>query len=157
MNFKRVFEESYFTGLFLKFLDGASEFISGVFLLFIPLSAVSAFVKNLLSGELTEDPKDFLANNIIHLLSILPKDLSIFWPVYFMIHGVIKLWLVWGLWQRKVWIYPWAIGIMTIFLFYQIYTFITDLSLLWLFLILVDIVVISFIIWDYKKLRKGKI
>ena len=153
MNFKGIFRRAYKGGIFLKCVDGIFEFILGIFLLFVPLSSFSSFISRVFSHELIEDPKDILANSLIHFFQVLPVGISYFWVAYFFAHGIIKLGLVFELSKGRKWIYPWAVGILSFFIIYQVYLMIVNFSIIYPVLIIVDFVIVSFIIWDWKELR----
>ncbi len=157
MDFKNLFKRLYQYSLFLKGADGIFEFFSGIFLLFFSFGDVVNFLSNLFSHELIEDPHDFVANFLIHAFEFLPSGMDYFWAIYLFMHGVIKIGLVWGLLEEKRWVYPWAIGILGLFIIYQIYLVIADSSIFYIALTLIDLIIISFIIWDYKKLISGKV
>ncbi len=157
MDFKKLFRLAYEYSLFLKGADGLFELFSGMFLLFFPLSSILGLLNAVFSHELVEDPKDLLANALIHAFSSMPQGVDYFWAAFLILHGIIKLGLVAGLLERKVWVYPLAVWILIAFLIYQIYLVVLIYSVFYILLTIIDFIVISFIIWDYKKLVKGKI
>lgn len=69
---------------------------------------------------------------------------------YFFSHGIVKLFLVWGLWKEKLWAYPVAIAFLTLFSVYQIYELLLHYSgILFAFLIF-NTVVIFLVIKEYR-------
>ena len=128
--------------------------IGGVFTFFVSQQSLLRFVSAVTQEELTEDPRDFLANYFLHLaqnLSLTPLNFAAF---YLVSHGVIKLWLITGLLRKKLWYYPVSIAVFGLFIAYQLYRFSFTHSVWLLFLTAVDAVVIWLTWHEYKYLRR---
>ena len=105
--------------------------------------------------ELAQDPTDLLANYLIHVSQNLSLGAISFVSLYLLIHGLIKIGLVTGLWMRKLWAYPLAGVILGFFVAYQGIRFFHTHSLLLLLLTFVDIVILVLIRFEYKRLKRG--
>ena len=91
-----------------------------------------------------------LANN----LSVTGYRLTI---AYLLVHGFVKVFLVYMLLKRRLWAYPTAIVIFIAFGVYQIYQFTLSHSLLLAGLTVLDAFVIVFTVWEYRiLLRRGR-
>lgn len=145
-----IFHLSFEIALLLKALDALFETIGGILLIFLNPSMVTKFVEKLTSAELAEDPKDAIANVLIHLSESFSISSQHF-GVYFLIsHGVLKLVLVYLLWRKKIWAYPAAVILLLLFILYQIYKFILTGSVVMILLTILDVIIIILIIIEYR-------
>ena len=146
-NIHRIFTIS----VLLKGANALLEIVGGVILLFT--GAVTTFVQFLIQGELIEDPSDVLANLIQHYLPYFSNHTQLFAAMYLLSHGIIKIFLVAGLLRNKLWAYPTAITVFSLFIVYQLYRYTYTHSVFLILLTIFDL----FIIWltwhEYKILR----
>jgi uncharacterized membrane protein len=125
-------------GIFFKGLDGAAEII-GAFLLFVvPPGAISRALAMVTQHELSEDPHDFIAG------------------MYLLVHGVVKVLLVWALFRAKLWAYPVAIVVFAAFGLYQMYRYFLSPSFAMIALTVLDVVVIVLTWMEYLRLKRGE-
>jgi uncharacterized membrane protein len=111
-------------------------------------------VSVLTQEELVEDPRDVIANYLLHSAQNLSIGTQLFVAFYLLSHGSIKLWLIIGLLRQKLWYYPTAIVVFGLFIVYQLYRFSFTHSA-WLLLITeVDVIVIALTWHEYKYLRR---
>ena len=103
--------------------------------------------------ELSEDPNDLLAGYLVHAAQHFSVDAQIFVSVYLLWHGLVKVGLVMALLQKRFWAYPTAILAFTLFLVYQLYRYANTHSNWLLMLSVVDVFVIIFTWFEYKRLR----
>ena len=108
-------------GIILKGLDGVLELVSGTLLLFVAPAKLSQLAILVTQPELTEDPNDFIANHIQQGAAGLTDHIVFFTAFYLLIHGAVKVVLVVALLRDKLWAYPWMIGVLGIFILYQLY------------------------------------
>jgi len=148
-NIRRVFTIS----ILLKGANAILEILLGVALLFT--GAVTAIVQFLIQRELIEDPGDFIANSIQHYLPYFSQHSQLFASLYLLIHGVVKIFLVVGLLRNKLWAYPAAIAIFSLFIAYQLYRFAYTHSIFLMLLTVFDLAVIWFT-WHEYKIVKNK-
>ncbi len=116
-SFDRIFE----LGIILKGLDGVLETIGGVLLLAVSPATINRLVSSLTQHELSEDPNDFIARNVLGYAHDLAGTAVSFAAVYLLVHGIIKIVLVAALLRNQIWAYPWMIGFLLLFIFYQLY------------------------------------
>jgi uncharacterized membrane protein len=102
---------------------------------------------------LSEDPKDAMANYLIREISKISASSQIFGSFYLLSHGVIKVFLVISLLQRRLWAYPAAIVFFTAFMLYQIYRYQLTHSLWLIFLTVLDFLVVIFTLLEYRNLK----
>jgi uncharacterized membrane protein len=73
--------------------------------------------------------------------------------LYLLIHGALKLWLVLGLLREKLWYYPTAIAVFSLFIGYQLYRFSFTHSAFLLLITAIDLVVVALTWHEYNYLR----
>jgi uncharacterized membrane protein len=150
---KTWLDKIYEIGLFVKGFDGALELIGGVLLILVPPSAITGAARFLTQREITQDPHDFIATHIVALGESLAHDQHLFASLFLLTHGAVKIALVIALLKQKLWAYPWALGILTIFFIYQAYLLIVDPSFGVAFLTVLDVIVILLVWREWHKIR----
>jgi uncharacterized membrane protein len=149
----RIFKIS----LVLKGLDGVLELVGGILLLLVSPSQISALARFLTQHELAEDPHDFVANNLLHLTSNLTVSASLFGAVYLLLHGAVKVVLVWAVLKDRIWAYPWMIAFLIVFIGYQIYQMAVTFSAALLLLTAFDAFIVWLTVLEYRKRRVRKV
>jgi uncharacterized membrane protein len=145
----RFFEIS----ILLKGLDGLLETLGGALFLFIRPETLNRFLFLLTAHELSEDPQDWIAGLARHAAEALSPDTTRFASLYLLGHGIVKIFLVAGLWREQLWAYPTAIGVLGAFIGYQAYRFSHTHSLPLLIFTAFDGVVV-FLIWREYRARR---
>ncbi|MDP4153371.1 MAG: DUF2127 domain-containing protein [Bacillota bacterium] len=144
---------SFKAGLVIKGIDGLLEIIGGTLLLFFKPYRLSKLVYTLTLHELSEDPKDKLANLLVtlsHSLSISTMSFTVF---YLVSHGIVKCVLIILLLWKKPWAYPLAIVSLILFIVYQIYRYTFSHSLFLLILTFLDIAMTWLTYLEYKNIK----
>lgn len=142
-------------GLLLKGLDGLLEIAGGALLLFLNPQRMNALLYLLTQHELSEDPRDMVANFLVtmgHGFSISTQQFGI---VYLMSHGIIKLILILLLWKKKLWAYPLSILSLILFIIYQIYRYTFTHSIFLIPLSLLDAVMIVLTYLEYRRIQSS--
>jgi len=143
-------------GIFFKGLDGAAEIV-GAFLLFVvPPGAISHALAMVTQHELSEDPHDFIASHLLRLSERFSADTQFFAAMYLLVHGVVKVLLVWALFRAKLWAYPAAIVVFAAFGVYQMYRYFLSPSFAMIALTVLDVVVIVLTWMEYLRLKRGE-
>jgi len=146
----QIFEAS----VLLKGAHALVECVGGVALAFVSTNMIVVLVNRLTQEELSEDPRDFIANHLLswaHGLSIGTKE---FYGAYLLGHGVVKLFLVAGLLRRKLWSYPVALIVLGLFIVYQLYRFSHTHGIGLLALTVFDAMVMGLIWHEYRVMRR---
>ena len=141
-------------GVFLKFLNGLLEVAGAVFLFFSTPQSLSKLAATLLTNELLEDPKDLVANTVLHAVHRLSANAQIFASVYLLIHGIVKVGLVIALWKKKLWAYPLAGVVLVLFTIYQVYLFSHSRSPFQLFLTAIDVLILLLLWSEYQRISQ---
>lgn len=153
LDISNIFHKSFEIGILLKAINGALEIISGILLIFLNPDRLNKVMVLLTQGELSEDPKDIIANYMIKLGSKFTINTQYFGVFYLVSHGLIKVILVILLWKRKIWAYPVTIIILTLFVVYQIYRYTISSSVGLILLTILDIIVIFLTFIEYRRIK----
>jgi len=114
-------DTTFKVGLVLKGLDGVLEVVGGILLLFLSPQAIAHLVRVLTAHELSEDPHDMIARYLLHTTSHLHHGTTLFGAIYLLSHGIAKIVLVALVLKGKLGAYPWLIGLLLVFIAYQLY------------------------------------
>ena len=148
-NIHLVFEVS----LWLKAVFALSEIVAGIAAYFVSQRLLLSLVLWVTHDEFAEDPRDLVANFLLHTVQNLSVGVQTFAAIYMLAHGVVKLWLIVGLLRRKLWYYPTAIVVFFLFIAYQLYRYTFTHSLWLLIITLLDVIVIRLTWHEYRYLR----
>lgn len=156
---KKLFDEknvhvAFEISLTLKGAFALAEIAASIFTYLVTKQFLLDLVRAITWTELTEDPRDLVANYLLHAAQSLSVSSQHFTAFYLLSHGVIKLWLIIGLWQKKLGYYPAAIAIFSLFILYQVYRFSFTHSLSLLLITVLDAVVIVLTWFEYQHLRR---
>lgn len=145
-----IFHVSFEIALLLKALNALLEAVGGIMLIFLNPGTANQLIVRLTREELAEDPKDVIANALIHLGGSFSVSAQHFGIFYLLSHGVLKLILVYLLWRKKLWAYPAAVILLCLFVSYQVYKFILTGSTMMILLTILDVIVVILTIIEYR-------
>lgn len=149
---KNIAHKSFEIGILIKGIDGVLEIIGGALLIFLNPSRLSKITVLLTQGELSEDPKDVVANFIVKFSRTFTISSQYFGVFYLISHGIVKIILVLLLWKKKSWAYPLAIISLILFIIYQLYRYTINNSISMLLLTIFDIIMIILTLIEYKNI-----
>ena len=109
--------------LVLKGLHALIECVGGVALYFISTAQIAHWVALLTQNELTEDPRDAVANFLLAGARHLSIGTESLYAWYLVSHGIVNLLLVVGLLMGLLWAYPASLVALSGFILYQLYRF----------------------------------
>ncbi len=138
----------------LKGIHAVIEIIGGVAAILITKTSYTALIFSITQGELSEDPKDFIAHYLLTSAQHFSVDSQHFLAFYLLSHGIIKIILVVGLLKEKLWAYPTSIAVFSLFIIYQLYRF-TFTHSIWLLLLTILDVLIILLTWHEYKYHKA--
>ncbi len=152
---RRALHDSFEVGIILKGIDGAFEIAGGLLLLAVSPAQINRFLLSLLQHELSEDPRDVVANFLIQMAGHLSVKTQLFASLYLLSHGIVKIGIIASLWKNRLWAYPAAIFFFSVFIVYQIYRYAFSHSI-WLAVLTVFDIVIVFLTWlEYRRVKSG--
>ncbi len=153
---KDIFHVGFELSLLLKGLDGVIEVLGAILFVFINPNRLNAIVKFSTYHELSQDPKDVIANLLINISNSFSVNAQLFIVAYLLIHGLIKLMLVYLLYNKKLWAYPLSIAFLFIFIIYQLYRYNLSHSIFMILLTVFDLITVFFIWQEYKAIKKQR-
>ena len=143
--------------MLLKAANAVLELVGGIVILLVSKAFVVTTVLALTKEELLEDPKDIIANYLVASAHAFTIGTQYFIAIYLLIHGIIKIVLVFQLLKKRLWAYPAAIIVFSLFVVYQIWRWSISGSLWYIALTLLDIALIYLTYREYKSLKKALI
>lgn len=147
-------EVLFLVSVWLKGLDGLLELIGGTALFSVSPAFILNVVRVITQDEIAEDPRDVVANVLRDAAARLSFATEHFMAIYLLVHGVVKLALVWALLARVLFAYPLSIVIFAGFIVYQLYRYTFTHGIGLLALSALDFVVIGLIWLEYRALRR---
>jgi len=154
MNFHRahVLHVMFWIGIAGKTIDGLLETLGGAALWMVDRQFVSDLVHGVFRHELFEHPNDLIANYVSGLVGGMSPGTQGFASLYLLVHGLIKLGLVAGIWSNRLWAYPLAGIVLSLLVVYQSVRLALSPSAILFVLTLVDVAIIALIWPEYKRL-----
>jgi uncharacterized membrane protein len=149
-----ILHKAFDVGVVLKGIDGVLEVIGGILFVFVNPSGLGEVVRFLTADELSEDPRDLVANFLMRAVHHLSRSTEFFGSVYLLSHGFIKVVLVVSLLKSRLWAYPAAIIFFSLFIAYQIYRYSYSHSFWLIIMSIIDFAVIWLTWWEYRRLKK---
>ncbi|MCU1478594.1 MAG: hypothetical protein JWQ64_3287 [Subtercola sp.] len=148
-----LLDRFYFVAVIIKGIDGVGELVAGVLLWLAPQLvhfALAGVVNEAQEGHTAV--RAFVADNVARLDAQLAQGGTVFLIVFLIVHGVVKIALVYCLIKRFHRAYPWALGVLIAFLGYQIYAFITTPTVSMALFTVLDAVIIYLVWREYREL-----
>jgi uncharacterized membrane protein len=140
----------------IKGVGALFETVGAGLLLFLNPYRMSAIVRFLTQHELSDHPKDIIANLLLSFSHGFTVNTQYFGVFYLASHGIIKCVLVYLLWRKKLWAYPAAMAVLAIFAAYQIFRVAVHPSVFLFLLTVFDITMIALTAIEYKRIKAGE-
>lgn len=134
----RVFDVS----IILKGINGVLEVLGGAALFFVSVDQIRHLLSWISAHALVAHPHSAMAQWIEHLADRLGTDATVFAAWYLILHGIIKVVLVWALLRQKLWAYPWMLVALGLFIAYQCYELVVHFSWAMLALTVFDVFIV---------------
>ncbi|MDB5255277.1 MAG: rane protein [Candidatus Nomurabacteria bacterium] len=142
---KRIFI-TYEIALLIKAIQAFLEIIIGIVFCIISTATIKAFMLFIAYGELAESPNNIISHILVQSAYQLSPTEKIFIIWYLLLHGIIKLILIGGLFLNKSWAYTASVIGLGSLILYQLYNLIVHYSLFLLVLTIIDIIILWLII-----------
>ena len=113
--------ETFEISIILKGLHSILEILVGFLILCTTKTSILSFTSFLTASEIKEDPHDFLALYFVKIANNFSISGQYFITIYLLSHGIIKLFVIYGLYKKKMWAYSISIIVFTLFIIYQLY------------------------------------
>jgi uncharacterized membrane protein len=134
----------------VKGVDGVLELIGGALLFFVSPSTLHRLVAVLTQHELAEEADDWLVMALRRLAESLSMETRQFASAYLIGHGLLKVFLAVSLLRERLWAFPLALSVLTLFVAYQLHRFSRTHSTVLLALTVLDMVVMVLIWREYR-------
>jgi len=142
----------FLVSLIVKALFSAIEILGGILFLFT--GTATSILTYLTNQELLEDPSDFFANHIQQFLPYLATHSQLFFALYLLSHGLVKIFLVINLLRNKIWAYPWTLVVLGLFIIYQLYRLTFGFSITLIALTVFDVLLVWLTWHEYMLVKK---
>jgi len=149
------FDRLYMVTVVVKGVDGLVELLAGLVLLVAPTKLHKLL--SLITGEARESSHQFmhqLAQYIAHVDTDVTHGGLTVVILFLVIHGVVKLSLVYALLRRILWAYPYALGVLVVFLLYQLYVCVMQPSASMILFALLDAIIVWVVWGEWRKLLR---
>ena len=152
---QKLVHQTFELVILIKGIDGILEVVGGVILFFVKPAQINSFLIWLTQHELAQDAQDLLANYLLKVGANLSLDTQLFGAIYLLVHGIIKIALILGLWKRKLIAYPLAVIFLSLFIIYQIYRYVQQPAFWLIALSIFDALIIVLTLIEYQQLKKS--
>lgn len=117
----RLLDRVFDISIILKGINGVLELVGGAALFFVSVDQIRQLLGWISVHAVVVRPRSPMAHWIEHLADRLGAEAPVFAAWYLILHGVIKVVLVWALLRQKLWAYPWMLAALGLFIAYQCY------------------------------------
>lgn len=150
---ERYLHLAFRAALLFKGLFALGEIGTGVGAYVLTTSRIVQLARALTRHELLEDPRDPIANLVLHAAQHLSVASEHFMGLYLVSHGVVKLVLILALLREIIGVYPISMAAFALFIAYQVYRYTLTGSPALIALTVVDLAVIALTWHEYRYLR----
>jgi len=147
---QKTYHALFFWGIFGKALISVGEILFGLVFALFNYDTLYRVAFMVFGGELTENPRDFIWEYIARGFQGFSATPRLVWAFIFLSHGIVKIFLLTGLWRNKSWAYPASIIAFSFFIIYQLYQMIFTPSILLAFITILDAIVVLLVIREYR-------
>lgn len=152
LNLHQLFE----LAILIKGVDGVLELTGGILLVSMNQSTMDAVVIFLTQHEFSFDHHDIFMTHAIQIFRQFTSGSRMFGTFFLIGHGFIKIWLMFAVWQNKLWAYPIAIGFFLLFISYQSYRLTHSHSWTLAFFTILDMIIVVLVWREYIRLVKAR-
>lgn len=155
-NHEKYWHETFIFAVIVKSFTGLMELFSGILLLAVTSEGLQKILAAVARGEATEQPQDFFYTYAHQYIAHITSGTRIFAGLYLLSRAIINLLLVVGMVKKKTQAYLIAIGVISVFMLYQLLRIAHTRSLALSALTVFDAFFIL-LIWHEYKYLSGKL
>ena len=144
----------FMASILLKGFFAVLESLAGFILLVSPHDSLAQFVHFMFRNRLVADPNDPLATFALHQLQDFDVSRHTFVSIYLMLHGLVKVGVVAGLYSERLWAFPIGLTALGIFIAYQMERYIATHAPLLLVLSVLDAFIMLLAWREYQALKR---
>lgn len=152
----RTLDRVFAVSIVLKGLDGVVELIGGLALLFISPARLRDWLGDVVSFVLVGHERSPVFHWAIHLGDSWGTRTTLFAAAYLLLHGIIKVVLVWALLKQQLWAYPWMLAALGVFIVIQGCELVVHFSWWMLALTLFDVFIVALTAREWQLHRKRR-
>jgi len=153
---ERTYHDFFEIGVILKGVITVVELAVGLLFYCASTQTLNNIFYFFMGGEAAEQPRDFVWSYVIQQFQGIVGPNQSFWAFILVSHGIVKIFMVWGLLKHKLWAYPASAAVFALFVLYQIYSLFFIPSLILGVLTVFDIVLIILILHEYRHKKRLK-
>lgn len=117
---EKIFHRLFEVGIWIKGIDGLLETVGGILLLVVSLHALNSYIVALAQREIERDSGDLISHVLSHAAHHMTERSKLIAGAYLLGNGVVKVFLATCILRGKLWCYPVAIVVLTIFILLQV-------------------------------------
>jgi uncharacterized membrane protein len=137
-------------GVFLKALNAVWEIALGIFLLANTHPMLRNHFIFLSREEFLGGRDDALFRIVTEQLNHFSVSARSFAGIYLFLHGLLNVFLAYNLYKKRLWAYPTTMGIISLFLVYQVYRLFHTHSLILLCVTVFDVAFVILTWYEYR-------
>lgn len=153
---EKFFHRLFKIGIWIKGIDGLIETAGGILLLTVSLQALNSYIVSFAQKEIEKDSGDLIARVLEHAAHHMTEGSKLTAGAYLLGNGVVKVFLAACILRRKLWCYPVAIVVMTIFIFLQCGRLGFHFSWTMFFATMIDVAIVLLIWREYRRIETHK-
>ena len=143
----------FIASILLKGVFAVLEILAGVALLVSSPGLLTQFIHFMFHNRLVADPNDPLATYALRQLHEFDMTRHMFVGIYLMLHGLVKVGIVAGLYSERLMAFPIGITVLGIFIAYEFERFVATHSLVLLALSVLDAFIVVLAWREYQALK----
>jgi len=116
---EKILHRLFQLGIWIKGIDGLLETAGGILLLTVSLRALNSYIIALTQNEIREDSGDLIVDVLRHAAHHMTEASKLTAGTYLLGNGVVKVFLAACILRGKLWCYPVAIVVITLFILLQ--------------------------------------
>ena len=147
-----LFHRLFKIGIWVKGIDGVLEIIGGVLFLIVSPVALNRYVIIFTQRDL----HDWFGEVLRHWAANLHYGSKLIGGAYLLGNGVVKVFLAVGILRGKLWCYPTAMVVISLFVCLQIARLISHFSIPMLTGTVIDIAIVLLIGHEYRQVKHGR-
>ncbi|WP_424935727.1 MULTISPECIES: DUF2127 domain-containing protein [Bacteria] len=152
----RVLDRVFEVSIVLKGINGVLELVGGLALFFVDPVAVRAWLSGITAHFVIGHEHSPVWQWFRHLADALDTKATVFAGIYLLLHGVIKVVLVWALLKEKLWAYPWMVVALAAFIGYQCYELVMHFTWGMLALTVFDLFIVGLTLREWQLHRRRR-
>jgi uncharacterized membrane protein len=152
MQEKRI-HEAFTVSLAIKGLDGLAEIVGGTALYLTSTETIARWIVRL-AEAVSGNPAAWIPRHLLRFGHSLTASQHDFVALYLLVHGIVKIVLVYGLLRERLWSYPVSFVVFSAYIVYQLYRFTFTHAIALILLSIFDAFVLTLAVHEYRRLRR---